>query len=507
MATTTTKTTQKKQQQALLLLVPRDMDEEFNVLLPLYEETNAQEVVKKFATLFIDTLKAEPNRQLWTELGEKFPVAVRLWAMKEMKISFMRRLNVPVAATNRWSAKLDLQRQEDARKLLLECTTTEEESLLAQERIVNECLTKCTTLMFSMLRETKPPITSISDLRQVLDTTHSPALQLRVLERERQGFTKLFPLMFNRRETFTYFKEGVKLGKLYDDDVVLTTPETKSALEAQLQTMASQLQQRLLAFDSLNLPDQILDQYPSMVKYRVLGQEQCALMAQMRERILCNQRVNLPCIQEIRSIVAGLKEELGGSGNLEHYSEAMTQCRLLSGLRRITWTANKKMKIIIASAASATKTTSSTTTTTMIQEAISALPTKIVLTVIENTPPPLEEESTSTAPAETSLDETLISLFDTQPPHMFIPVMVGNIRSILDASPEHHHKSLLYAHAYVKNELVPLADERRLLRKNNKKRKAEAVVVVAAASSSSSSLADHLSTPHCREHEAQSDQH
>ena len=467
---------QKKQKQAPLppsLPVPsssscRDLDEEFNVLLPLYQGNDDDEVIimERFATLFIDTLKAEPRRHLWTELVEKFPVEVRLWAMKEMRLSFMRRLGISASATNRWSAKLDLQRH-DARLLEIIINTKEEETeggpaaKEAQERIVNECLTKCTALMFAMLKnsngnsnkETASPPTSVSDLRHVLDTTHSPALQLRVLERERQGFMKLFPSMFNSRETFTYFKEGVKLGKLYDEDVSNTTLETKSALESQLQTMASQLQQRLLAFDSLNLPDQILDQYPSMVKYRVLGQEQCALMTQMRERITCNQRLNLPCIREIRGIVAGLKDELGsgGTGGLE-YSEAMTQCRLLSGLRRLTWVNTKKK-------ASRTVATTTTTTSSMIiiNDAISALPTKIVLTAIENTC----SSSASLTSEERSLDEKLISLFDTQPPHVFIPVMVGNIRSILDASPEHHHKSLLYAHAYVKNELVPLANERK----------------------------------------------
>lgn len=413
----------------------RDLNEEFDRLMPLYQGS-AQEHVEGFATLFIDTLKAETQKHQWSELSEKFPVAVQLWAMNEMKKEFMKRLKLSAAVTNRWSANIELLRH-DAKLLEM---TVEGPIKEAQKEIVSRCLTKCSALMFSMLKDKGTKPTSVSDLRQLLDTSHSPSLQLRVFERERSTFMKIFQPLFTTKESFHLFKEGVKLGKLYDDNVRNTTPESKSVYEAHLSTLAAHLRQRLLEFDSLKLSDKILEQYPSMVKYRVLGQEQCVLMKGMKERKESNQRSKLPCIKEIRSIVAGLKEEL------ELDSEALTKSKLLRYLRRLTAVKFKRGRVQSSSS--------------VISKEVGELPTKIVLTAIEN----------ASADGD-DLDVKLIDLFDTQPPHVFIPVMVRDIKSILDASCEQHHGHIISAHRYVTEELVPLVKmERRQKRIAQKKR-------------------------------------
>jgi hypothetical protein len=163
-------------------------------------------------------------------------------------------------------------------------------------------------------------------------------------------------------------------------------------------------------------------------------------MKGMKERKESNQRSKLPCIKEIRSIVAGLKEEL------ELDSEALTKSKLLRYLRRLTAVKFKRGRVQSSSS--------------VISKEVGELPTKIVLTAIEN----------ASADGD-DLDVKLIDLFDTQPPHVFIPVMVRDIKSILDASCEQHHGHIISAHRYVTEELVPLVKmERRQKRIAQKKR-------------------------------------
>ena len=403
----------------------RNLDDEFNNLMPLYQGSE-QEHMEGFANLFIDTLKAEPQMNQWSELSEKFPIPVRLWAMTKMYKAFKNRLKLQAPVVNRWRADLDLQHN-DAKLLAITAEGPEKE---AQREIISRCLAKCSDLMFTMLTDKDTTPKSISDLRQILDTSHAPSLQLRVLERERKRFMDIFQRMFTK-DTFHIFKEGVKLGKLYDDNVREATSDSKSALEQHLKTMATHLQQRLLGFDSPKLSQSILEQYHPLVQYRVLGQEQCVLMAMMKESVAKHQRSNEPCLREIRSIVAGLKEEL----DLD--SEAMVKSRLFSGLRLLT--VNLRRRSMGAQGVE----------TSVIFKELNALPTKIVLTAIEN--------------ADEDLDVKLIELFDRHPPHIFIPVMVRDFRSILDASPEQLHVSILIARDYVIKELVPLAKERKKL--------------------------------------------
>ena len=293
---------------------PRDLDAEFATLLPLYKE-NREERVKEFAVLFISTLQAEKQTQLWTELSTKFPMTVRLWAMQNLRKSMKSRLNMDAESVARWAAVLDLQ-MHDSRLAKIK---TEGEAKEAQNELVTQCLDKCAMLLFKTITATPPA--SISELRQVLDSAYEFPLQIRILERNRATFMKSVPGMFNR-ETFHLFKEGVCAGKLHDKMVVNPSEETRAAYYAHIDPpdrvdgLSHKLRGEIVSRGSL--ADSILCKYPLIVQKYVLGDLQCRLVRELEGRIP---------MQEIRATVARIKDELNPD------TEADTKVALLKNLR------------------------------------------------------------------------------------------------------------------------------------------------------------------------------
>ena len=351
----------------------RDLDAEFDALLPLYK-ANPKDLVKKFAVLYITTLQAEKVTELWSELGEKFPMTVRLWAMLNLRKSVMSRLKLESDTVARWGAELNLRRH----AARLAKIKTEGDAKEVQKTIVAVCQQECTKLMFKMIKSNSPK--SISELRQVMDSAYGFSLQLRILEGERAAFMKTVPGMFSR-ETFHLFKEGVSAAKLHDKMVVNPSEETRAAYYAHIDHpdgLSHKLRGEIVSRGSL--ADSILCKYPLIVQKYVLGDLQCRLVRELKGRIP---------MQEIRATLAGIKDELNPD------TEADTKVALLKNLRSILVRMRRSKSTWLES---------------LISNEVQILPAKILLSAIRAVDPE----------AKPDLKATITRLLHKMPPHFVL---------------------------------------------------------------------------------------
>jgi hypothetical protein len=293
----------------------RNLEEEFEHLLPLYK-LRAKEHVDRFAELYISTLQEEKNQVLWSDLSEKFPLSVRIYTMQAKRKSFRGRLRLAPDVADRWVAVLELQRQDSRLKKM----SDSDEQCLA----VANCLERCRTLMLKMVIHSKP--LSVAELRELLDGTYDYDLQLRMLEEGRRKFLNILPFVMTK-EQFVLFKEGIRVGKLYNL-MVLDPASGRQAYEEAADKMVQKLHDEAVAGGVVVVA---ASRFPTVVQHRALGLRQCVLMRRLVEKH------GGPCTDElvaIRGLVAALKDELNPETEIETKVELLKNLR--SSFRRTT---------------------------------------------------------------------------------------------------------------------------------------------------------------------------
>ena len=277
----------------------RDPEEEFKTLLAKYKQCGPGEELKdlkdKFAKLLIDILQAEPNPQRWTELAETFPPRIQLWAMRKHKKSFCRRLKVSNAQLMRWVAKVALDIQVKELKKL--GTIEDEELREKKEAPYKRCKQQCAALLMDAIKESEPK--TLTELREVMDATFSHQIQFLLLNQMRIELCKVMGPVLSKRETYVLFKKGVQAEILYDQYIRNQSIETSLEYHKFVhKELGEPLMQELVASGE-GLCERVLDRYPRIAQYHVIGNLQSPLRAALG--VACD---------DLRGMAGNLKLEL-----------------------------------------------------------------------------------------------------------------------------------------------------------------------------------------------------
>lgn len=421
-----------------------DPDAEFRVLLRRFEAVkdpsqDISQLLDEFAENFIQTLKAENDRTRWTALSEKFPERVLLHAMdphNTIRKPLLRKLGLLGSDVSRWFLCLRLK-QEDRELAKVQDDIRKGEKDKVYERIqlmkIKDVLRECRKLMWKMLREQDP--TSIRDLRRALDETHEYALQLRLLgDGPLSEKNELIRRCFANQAAFDRFKEGIRAGVLQDRvDALVNKGEDAAAareeLEACITRHADELRERLL--DQELLSEQVLEEYPLFVQYRVINEQQALLRSLVDERIRSGQRATrflhpditvedrpgmtddtrdrLRELKYLRCKAGELKEELGLPNEAESSVRLLMKLRQrLLNMRRSGGTSNPELVIT----------------------AVRELPATIVVNAV------ISAEWNSQAQL------TLEELFGGLPPHVYVRTLVREMDSIIYITPDRYFEQI-----------------------------------------------------------------
>ena len=317
----------------------QDLDAEFEPLHVLYQADPALHI-DKFALLFIETLQSDPSKTSWSELSEKFPACVRVWAMDHKKYKFKKLLDIDSKVFDRWHAELALQIQDT------KLSEIKSEPLLRkQQKKVASCLDKCSNLMLQLIDAEHPE--TIVALSQVMNSAYSPTLQLRILETRRRALLKLVPALKTKNDVHI-FKECIREGELHQKMMKTPSEESRAAHSEHIKTLAFKLHDEVVS--NKGISDTILDKYSLAVQQHAMGSLQAVLMA----RLQSPQRLD-----ELRKKMSEINEEFD-----PYYNRKILLLRNL----RLKLKLSRKTGRSIAD---------------MIKRVIQTLPVKIILTVIK----------------------------------------------------------------------------------------------------------------------------
>lgn len=355
------------------------LDAAFEQLTLLYQADPAAHL-EKFALLFVETLQSDPTKALWSELSEKFPACVRVWAMDSKKCAFKKSLDIDSDVFDRWHAELELQ---------IEDTSPESEE---RQTKVAECLRVCSNLMFKLILAEKP--TCIVALGQVMDSAYSPTLQLRMIEISTRALLKLVPNLFTKSK-FHLFKECVRESELHQKKIMSPSEESRAAHFKHINALAFQLHDEVVKKD--NLSDTLLDKYSLAVQQHAMGSLQAVLMARLQ---------NPQRLDELRKKMSEINE-----GFDPYYNRKILLLRNL----RLKLKLSRKTGRVIANT---------------VKLVIQTLPVKIILTVIkeaEDILPVLIKKEDDLLPAKIQKGKAVAQAKDT------LPVKIQKRRAVAQA--------------------------------------------------------------------------
>jgi hypothetical protein len=375
---------------------PRDLEEEFKTLLAQYKLNFRDKDTKdKFAKLLIDTLLIESNSQRWTELAGTFPPRIQLWAMRKHTQSFCKRLKLTKVQVARWVAKVQLDLQHMRLKKL--GVIEDEELRKEKEAPYEQCKKRCAGLMLDAIRESAP--TTLTGLRAVMDATFNHNIQFLLLNQMRKELCSIMGPVLSRYETYTLFKKGVQAEILYEKYMERQSEETSLEYHNFVHTS---LAEPLLRDLGEGLSESVLDKYPLVAQYHVIGNLQSRLRAALGDKVTC---------ADLRGMAGNLKLELDPGTDVT---------RLVTLFKQILF----RVKVFDKHNISDTTTTAELTILDRMRADIKIIPIRITMAIIMEATEP------------EGLDTRLVDAFHLIPLKYMMHSLVLYESSIIEATPD-----------------------------------------------------------------------
>jgi hypothetical protein len=376
---------------------PRDLEEEFKTLLAQYKlNCRDKDTKDKFAKLLIDILQIESNSQRWTELAGTFPPRIQLWAMRKHTNSFCKRLKLKKPQVARWVAKVQLDLQHMRLKKL---GVIEDEELRKEtEAPYEQCKKRCAELMLDAIRESEP--TTLTGLRAVMDATFNHNIQFLLLNQMRKELCRIMGPVLSKFETYTLFKKGVQAEILYEKYTQRQSEETSLEYHNFVHTSLAEPLLRELVENGVGLS--VLDKYPLVAQYHVIGNLQSPLRAALGDKVTC---------ADLREMAGNLKLEIDPGTDVT---------RLVTLFKQILF----RIKVFDKHNISDTTTTAELTILDRMRADIKIIPIRITMAIIMEATEP------------EGLDTRLVDAFHLIPLKYMMHSLVLYESSIIEATPD-----------------------------------------------------------------------